>query len=171
VKYSPILVGSLVAFSLDIAACADNGPPGASTIGSGGATSSVSNSSSSEAGSSSSASSSTPCDCPEGWVEERGHCERPCLGSFACAVDVCSLGNCVKREHGSFCDYYDALYERAKPIGVGTCTSERCNDYNECTQDTTDATGACVHVPVTDGSPCESGEGRCDKSGCCRHPG
>jgi hypothetical protein len=71
-----------------------------------------------------------------------------------------TTGTCTNLANGTACDDGNPCTVN-DTCQAGFCTpgaAKNCNDNNECTVDTCDpTTGNCVHTPVSNGTPCETG--------------
>ena len=69
-------------------------------------------------------------------------------------------------------DQSDGLFVLDAMAATGCQTDRHCDDYNDCTVDTCDVDGLCLHANVSAGSACDDGEactvnGTCDAGGNC----
>lgn len=78
-------------------------------------------------------------------------------GSAATTADQCRAGACV----GTL------VVAEPPPPPPATCSATPCDDRNTCTVDAC-STGACVHLPLADGTKCTDGDARTKQDFCRR---
>jgi hypothetical protein len=95
-----------------------------------------------------------------------------CNDSNACTMDSCNLATneCVNTDISASCDDGNACTEDSCAPATGcvnTDISASCDDGEECTVDSCAPATGCGSDPVTDGTPCDGGDGACN-GGTCR---
>jgi MYXO-CTERM domain-containing protein len=123
-----------------------------------------------------------PCEgaaeCASGSCADGVCCDTPCGNSATNDCQACSIaagaasnGFCGSTTTANTCDDGDACTLTDQCDESGTCagaTPRDCDDQNECTIDSCDASSGCAHAPAADGTACDGGEcrgGVCDAVG------
>ncbi len=130
--------------------------------------------------------------CEVGDGEDCGGCPSDCNAKvtgkksnrYCCGEDVgCENPGCTDSGNtcnpdpvgGALSGYCcgDGLCEEGENISscgvdcASTCsTAADCDDFNDCTTDTCDGSGACQNTPLPEGAECDAGAGLCCKGSC-----
>jgi hypothetical protein len=108
----------------------------------------------------------TLAECTSECIDElsRTAC-RPNEGAIDACVDELAVFSCADFEMGGrpyVCEYVCAGNTLCEADGY-----ERCDDQNDCTEDTCDpADGSCAYAPADDGVSCNDGAGTCHQGVC-----
>ena len=103
--------------------------------------------------------------CDDGGTTSGDGCSADCLSTEFCGNGI------LDATRGEVCDDHQGRsgnYCSADCSSGSQCsgTVGECDDWNECTQDDCSGQLGCSHLPVTDGTSCESGAGSCRSGGC-----
>ncbi|TPV94964.1 MAG: hypothetical protein B7733_12455 [Myxococcales bacterium FL481] len=101
--------------------------------------------------------------CASAPVDDGISCES---GTGTCQAGTCVTDLClgVECDDNDVCNGLEVCDENTGDCTPGTPLD--CEDNNECTADTCDATDGCANTPVDDGTSCQDGAGTCQGGAC-----